>query len=126
VLSAIVVVVLVALLAIGVRTMPWSKIVVQVDNELVGMRVVVLGVDSTPVKSPPGETYSQEIGNSSNIDGEWTFHVTAGNHLLWMHAGGVNQMWDDSPYFFTLINVGPLSQKTVKLDITWAGIEMAA
>jgi hypothetical protein len=126
VVSALVVVVLVVLLAIGIPTMPWSKIVVQVDNHLDGMRVVFLGVDNTPNEWSEGNNYRQEIGNSSNIDGEWTFHVTPGNHLLWMGANGVHQTWDGSPYFFTLVNVGPLSQKTVKLHISWSGIDMAS
>ena len=115
VVSAIIVVVLVVLLAIGIHTMPWSKIVVQVDNHLDGLREVAMYVDTTPATSSGNW---QEIGNSSNIDGIWTFHVTAGNHLLWVQAEGVNDR------FFTLVNVGPLSQKTVTLVITLYGIEM--
>jgi len=119
VIVAVVVVILVVSLVLNVLvyTQPWSKVVVQVDNTLDGQKLVVMGVDNRPAAT---SGIRQEIWNSSNIDGVWTFHVAQGNHLLWVAAEGVNDT------FFMPVKVGPLSQTTVRLVISWYAIELVS
>ena len=116
--AVVVVVVVISLVLNGlVYTRPWSKVVVQVDNRMLSPKLVAVDVDNPPITSSGNR---QEIGNSSDIDGVWTFHVAQGNHLLWVAAEGVHET------FFTAVNVGALDQTTVNLVISWAGIELVA